>query len=284
MRTRQPYLINPHKTANPFELVSVAPRRFVAETDERGRFKRVKSLTHKTGKAKKLSRAAGLALLSGKVTRSVRKAAKRGKLRGAAKAAFLARMAKGRKSIAKTTRKGHKLHNPIMVVNPIRRIRAMRKYSRHTRRTHRNPIGGLLKGSGAGSNIGNLVLDGAMLVAGSVGSNLAMDTLAKHVSFFAKPWVKVGGYVALSAAVYYGGSKIKKLPRKVTEMLALGAMIPAIQDGYKLVREQASGIKSLPAPAPATTGAYVPATGAYVPEVGAYVPQTGLSYGEEYTA
>jgi hypothetical protein len=249
MRHTQPYLINP-PSKNPFELIRVPSRKMVAHTDKKGRFIKVASLTKKHAhKAKRIAKSAASALF--------RKAAEPKKARSVETFKKIVKMRK----------------NPIMLVNA-RRHHSMKKY-------HKNPIAKMLSGSEV-KGAGQLALDTAMVVGGFVSGKYISDVLAEKVSFLGSPAMKIATPLVLGAGVYILGSRVKRIPSRITRMLAIGVMFPAVLESYQLVKAKI-GMGATSAVVPAT-GAYVPETGAYVPETGAYVPETGLgaSYGETY--
>ena len=293
-REKQPYLVNPPLALNPFELLRVPARKLVAHTDSKGRFTKVGDITKKRHhKAKKISRktAAGLFKKAAKLKKAevkhifkrhhkaakrVVKHAKKIVRRHTAKkvvrhtkrhltASHKRAMQRGR--LAPSTRfmydelrKRAGLINPIMLVNSKRR-KSMKR---------RNPIMKMLSGSEM-KGVGQLALDGAVIVAGVTIGKLAIDKLAAQFPTLSSPIAKLGSHAVLATLVYVAGSRVKKIPARVVNMLAIGVLLPAVTDVVDMVKARIS------APSVTAIGAYVPAQ-----KLGAYVPQHGLGLGADY--
>jgi hypothetical protein len=288
-REKQNYLVNP-PFGNPFELFSVPSRRVLAETDSKGRFKKVVSLTkHKKNKAKKIPDKAASYIMKKtqskpktEVVKKIKTIKKTLKKRGSKKfwtkpnwQTYKALLKEAGMKPTKKERALAKKHNvnPFLAVgNPIRRkIMKRRKY-------HRNPMFNLIK-EREGKEIVNLAIDGGVIVGGTIIGKFAMDKLSEKITFLQKPIGKIGGHLILGSAVYILGSKIKKIPNRITRLLALGVMLPAVVDVVDMVKDKVSGVKEIGADA----NVYLPETSAYVPETSAYVPETsGLGEEEGY--
>ena len=273
-RQKQNYLVNP-VFDNPFEIFSVPKRRVIAEIDNKGRFKRVASLTkHKKSKAKKISDSEGEKLFK-KLLEKTKKVSKKSK-----------KVSKKSKKVSrKVSRKTHKKHttmkhlkNPLLLVgNPIRR-----GHMKKIKRGHRNPMLGIIK-EREGKELVNLAIDGSVIVGGTLIGKFAMDNLSKKITLLQKPIGKIGGHLVLGSAVYILGSRIKKIPNRITRLLALGVMLPAVVDVIDMIKAKVSGVKEIDADEDVylpETSAYVPETSAYVPETSAYVPETS-EYGQD---
>jgi len=273
-RQKQNYLVNP-VFDNPFEIFSVPKRRVIAEIDNKGRFKRVASLSkHKKSKAKKISDSEGEKLFK-KLLEKTKKVSKKSK-----------KVSKKSKKVSrKVSRKTHKKHttmkhlkNPLLLVgNPIRR-----GHMKKIKRGHRNPMLGIIK-EREGKELVNLAIDGSVIVGGTLIGKFAMDNLSKKITLLQKPIGKIGGHLVLGSAVYILGSRIKKIPNRITRLLALGVMLPAVVDVIDMIKAKVSGVKEIDADEDVylpETSAYVPETSAYVPETSAYVPETS-EYGQD---
>jgi len=291
-REKQNYLVNP-PFGNPFEIFSVPSRRVLAETDEKGRFKKVVSLTkHKKHKAKKIGDKAASYIIKKaqskpktevvKKIKTIKKTLKKGSKKSGSRKVWTKSNWQTYKALLKEagmkpTKKERALAkkhyvNPLLAVgNPIRR-KLMKK-----RKYHRNPMFNLIK-EREGKELVNLAIDGGVIVGGTLIGKFAMDKLSEKITFLQKPLGKIGGHLVLGSAVYILGSKIKKIPNRITRLLALGVMLPAVVDVVDMVKEKVSGVKEIGV----DDNVYLPETSAYVPETSAYVPETsGLGEGEE---
>jgi hypothetical protein len=289
-REKQNYLVNP-PFGNPFELFSVPSRRVLAETDGKGRFKKVVSLSkHRRHKAKKISPKTASYILKKvkakaktkavKKIRTIKRAIKKHSKKVGArkvwtKANWQTYKALLKEAKMKPTRREYRLAkkhnvNPLLAIgNPIRRkVMKRRKY-------HKNPMFNLIK-ERQGKELVNLAIDGGVIVGGTIIGKFAMDKLSEKITFLQKPLGKIGGHLILGSAVYILGSKIKKIPNRITRLLALGVMLPAVVDVVDMVKDKIGGVKELGADG----NAYLPETSAYVPETSAYVPETS-QIGEE---
>jgi len=140
----------------------------------------------------------------------------------------------------------------------------------------RNSLGGFIS-KREGRALVELMIDGALVVSGVTIGKLAMSQVSERVPFLQKPLGKFLGYFTLGSAVYLIGSRMRQIPARYTNMLAIGILAPAITDIIDYAREQV-GIKKL-----AYADAYIPSEIAPESEqaLGAYVPQTlDASYGE----
>jgi hypothetical protein len=281
-REKQNYLINP-VFDNPFEVFSVPRRRVLAEIDSKGRFKRVATIRKgKKSKAKKISDSEAKKLLA-KILKSKKSHKKITK-----------------KSHKKITKKSHKKHtrkstkiypsmithyvshkNPLLLVGNPKRRGVMKRI----KKGHKNPMFNLIK-EREGKELINLAIDGSVIVGGTLIGKFAMDNLSKKITLLQKPIGKIGGHLVLGSAVYVLGSRIKKIPNRITRLLALGIILPAVVDVIDMVKAKVSGVKEIGVDENAylpETSAYVPETSAYVPETSAYVPETSeLGEDSEY--
>jgi hypothetical protein len=295
-REKQNYLVNP-VFDNPFEVFSIPKRRVLAEIDSKGRFKKLVSLSKsKKHKAKKISDTEGKKLLKKlleKTTKVSKKTHKKHTRKHTKK--HLTKKHTKKHTHRKHMHRKHKskisyfapdftnkfpvsdLHtNPMLLIgNPKRRGNMKRiKRIKRVRRGHRNPMLGILK-ERQGKELINLAIDGSVIVGGTLIGKFAMDNLSKKITLLQKPIGKIGGHLVLGSAVYLLGSKVKKIPSRITRLLALGVMLPAVVDVIDMVKEKVSGVKEIGV----DETAYLPETSAYVPETSAYVPET--SVGEE---
>jgi hypothetical protein len=272
-REKQNYLINP-VFENPFEVFSVPKRRVIAEIDEKGRFKKVATLSKgKKGKAKKISDSEGMKLLEKVLKSKTKKSTKKSHKKLTKKST--------KKSHKKHTRKSTKIYpsmggygykNPLLLVGNPKRRGVMKR----VKRGHRNPMFNLIKEK-EGKELINLAIDGSVIVGGTLIGKFAMDKLSNKITLLQKPVGKIGGHLILGSAVYILGSKIKKIPSRITRLLALGVMLPAVVDVMDMVKAKVSGVKEIGVDENVylpETSAYVPETSAYVPETSAYVPET----------
>jgi hypothetical protein len=255
-REKQNYLINP-VFDNPFEIFTVPKRRVLAEIDSKGRFKKVISLRKgKKGKAKKISDNEAKKIL-----------AKISKVKKTTKKSIKKTTKKSKKTILK---RGHK--NPLLLVgNPIR-SGVMKKI----KKGHKNPMLNLIK-EREGKELINLAIDGGLVVGGTLIGKFTIDNLANKIKLLQKPIGKIGGHLVLGSAIYVLGSRIKKIPNRITRLLALGVMLPAVVDLVDMIKAKVGGVKEISEDNNlylTETSAYVPETSAYVPETSAYVPET----------
>ena len=249
-REKQNYLINP-VFDNPFEVFSVPKRRVLAEIDSKGRFKKVATIRKgKKSKAKKISDSEAKKLLSKvlKTKKSHKKITKKSH----------------KKHMIKTHRKHTKIYpsmithkNPLLLVGNPKRRGVMKRI----KRGHRNPMLKLLKEK-EGKELINLAIDGSVIVGGTLIGKFAMDNLSKKITLLQKPIGKIGGHLVLGSAVYVLGSRIKKIPNRITRLLALGIILPAVVDVMDMVKAKVSGVKEIGV----DENAYLPETSAYVPE------------------
>jgi len=291
-REKQPYLVNPPLALNPFEVLRVPARKLVAHTDSKGRFTKVGDITKKRHhKAKKISRKTAVRLF--KKAAKLKKAEVKHLFKRKHKAAKRVVKHATKKSAPSKTSKhaGHKisakqqramqrgrlkpstrmmydelrkaagLSNPIMLVNSKHRRKSMKR---------RNPIMKMLSGSEM-KGVGQLAIDGAVIVAGVTIGKLAIDKLAAQFPTLSSPIAKLGSHAVLATLVYVAGSRVKKIPARVVNMLALGVLLPAVTDVVDMVKAK------IGSPAVTAIGAYVPAQ-----KLGAYVPQHGLGLGADY--
>ena len=144
------------------------------------------------------------------------------------------------------------------------------------RRYHRNPIMKMLSGSEM-KGVGQLAINSALIVGGVIGSKLILDKLSAKFPALNTPYVKIGSQLALAAAVYIVGSRVKKIPARIVNMLALGMMVPAATEAYDMIKAKNTG--SVATVSYAGLGAFVPQQ-----QMGAYVPakQLGSDYGNKY--
>ncbi len=237
MRKKQPYLVNPYNPLNPYEIINVPHRVMVAETDKKGRFKRLATIKKgKRKKAKKISAKQGRKLFS---------------------------LAKRKVMKRKKTHKIHRVRkNPILTIgNPItKRRKSMRR---------KNPLTFIKQREG--KELLNLAIDGGVIVVSSTASKLLMDNISRRVKFLSKPVGKIAGHMGLGAIIYMVGSKIKKIPHHYVRLATIGAMLPAIIDVVDYVKSKVAGVKEL---GYEDVEEYLPETEAYVPETEAYVPET----------
>lgn len=147
----------------------------------------------------------------------------------------------------------------------------MRKY-------RRNPLVKMLSGSEV-KGVGQLALDGALIVAGVTIGKLSMDALTSRFAVMQKPMVRMGSSLAIATLVYVAGSRTKKVPARVVNMIALGVLLPAVTDGIDMLKGMITG-------GGVKTVAYQGDLNAYVPQqgTGVYLPQTSLGddYGSKY--
>lgn len=283
MRIKQPYLINPI-TENPYEVFTTPSRRVVAQTDNKGRFKKVVSISRKKKrKAKKISKSAFSRLVSKLKKKRVKKlhrrvirkhkTYKRHKTyrKHSAHKVHRKRLQKSfdvYKDLLKTsglrmTKKDRaykkKYHlNPLLVVNPHKRRKKMK-----SRKYRRNPF----ITSKQFGEVSTLLVDGAIIVGGIIGGKFIMDKLS-NVKMLQKPMVKIGAQIAIGSLIYILGKQTKKIPMRYVNLLALGMIAPAISDAVGLITHKSGEVSEIGNDYDENYGAYVPDTSAYVPEVG----------------
>jgi len=293
-REKQNYLVNP-VFDNPFEVFTTPRKRILAETDTHGRFRKVVSLSKskRHHKAKKITKKQASKLLAKakKITkksvikkiktikRNIKKHSKRGKSKVWTKTNWLTYKSLLKHAGMRPTKremalaKKHNV-NPLLVVgNPIRS-----KYMKRSRRGHRNPMFNLIK-ERQGKELVNLAVDGGLIVGGTLIGKFAMDKLSEKLTFLQKPIGKIGGHFVLGSVVYILGSKIKKIPNRITRLLALGVMLPAVVDVVDMVKSKMSGVHEIGVD---EGNPYLPETSAYIPETSSYVPETSELVDENY--
>jgi len=281
-RIKQPYIVNPI-TENPYEMFTIPSRKVLAKTSRAGKFEKVVSLSKRRHhKAKRISAKSFKRLLTKssakpKVAKRTHKVAKRGHKisRKKLQKSFgiykdLLKVSKMRMTKKDRAYKKHYKLNPLLVVNPRRRKSMARRKSWK----RRNPFISRVQIG----QVSNLLIDGALIVGGIMAGKFLMDNISK-VKFFQKPVMKVGGQIVLGSLVYLIGSKIKKIPLRYTNLLALGIIAPAISDAVGMFTKKGEV-------SPVSEIGYEDEVSAYVPdETSAYIPETSSGLGDgDYTA
>ncbi|MEM5806971.1 MAG: hypothetical protein QW474_01125 [Candidatus Aenigmatarchaeota archaeon] len=279
-RHKQPYIINPFRlkrnifSENPFEIFKVPERTMVAEIDEKGRFRKVKSITKKSSKskAKKITEKEFQKLITTKNPLLVVNSKKRSEIMR--KNAWIDDPAGHRKAALKgwRTRRGHRKN--AWIDDPAGHRKAALKGWRTRRGYRKNPF---ITQKQIGE-VSNLLIDGALIVAGITAGKFLMDNIVTKVKFLEKPAMKIGGQIVLGSAIYLIGSQFKKVPMRYVNLLALGIIAPAISDAVGLLTKK-SEVKPV-----AEIGYQDTEFSAYVPETSAYVPETSVLSENEYSA
>ena len=279
-RIKQPYIVNPI-TENPYEMFTIPSRKVLAKTSRAGKFEKVVSLSkRKHHKAKRISAKSFKKLLmkssaKPKVAKRTHKVKRGHKIsRKKLQKSFsvykdLLKVSKMRMSKKDKAYKKHYKLNPLLVVNSRRKSMARRKSWRR-----RNPFISKVQIG----QVSNLLIDGALIVGGIMAGKFLMDNISK-IKFFEKPVMKVGGQIVLGSLVYLIGSKIKKIPLRYTNLLALGIIAPAISDAVGMFTKKGEVN-------PVSEIGYEDEVSAYLPdETSAYIPETSSGLGDgDYTA
>lgn len=179
--------------------------------------------------------------------------------------------------------------SPLMLVNKKRRKSAKRQKSmvmmntprrtrRAVRRFRRNPMQ-MPKLEG----ISQLVMTGALVVAGAAGGGFLIGTLSKNFPTLQKPMVKIGAYIGAGALAYYLLKQTKMVKGETAAMIAAGIMVPALMDVRAMIMPR------LGTSVPQQVSYEGRELSAFVPNgnagMGAYVPNESLSaggYGDSY--
>ena len=168
-------------------------------------------------------------------------------------------------------RKAARRSKSVAIMNAPRR-RSVRKASRRFRR---NPMRMPKMG-----DIGQLVMTGALVVAGATGGGLLIGTLSKNFPILQKPMVKIGAYVGAGALAYYLLKQTKMVKGETAAMIAAGIMVPALMDIRTMV------LPRLGTSVPQQVSYEGRELSAYVPNgMEAFVPNESLSaggYGDTY--
>lgn len=188
------------------------------------------------------------------------------KLHGAAKAAFLARLAKGRAAAARKRggkamkgltkrilsarrRVAKKAVSKIVHRKTHRKSRSIKMAKRrksHSRKSHRNPFSPAgIMGTAKGLFSADLLIDGGLVAVGMIASKYAVDFASGKVAFLATPYGRIGSRVVLGMGALASGKYIGK---RYAEPIALGFIAPAILDVVEMVLPAllpAGGVKLL---------------------------------------
>ena len=135
----------------------------------------------------------------------------------------------------------------------------------------RNPIVKMLSGSEV-KGVGQLALDGALIVAGVTIGKLSVDALSSRFAIMQKPMVRMGTSLAIASLIYVAGSRTKKVPARVVNMVALGILLPAVTDAIDMIK----GSLTKTAVATVAYGGQDMSVNLPTYGVGAYVPQQGM--------
>jgi hypothetical protein len=229
-----------------------------------------------------------------KKVRKIHKAKHTRKVHALSKAAFLARMAAGRrkaalkrggkkalvkmaKRVVSHRRKAVKHAVKKLVVKSHRRIGAkiMAKRRKSRKISHKNPFKGIL-GKAKGFVSTDLLIDGALVAVGMTVSKFGLDFAAAKVPFLATPYAKLGTRLAGGFGVLYAGKWIGK---RYAEPIALGFIAPAVLDVVEMVLPNllpAGGVKMLASGYMPDVQAQVSLEQGYMPDVqsgvGDYMP------------
>ncbi len=276
---KQPYLVNPFRQSNPYEIFTVPKRIMAYEVGSDGKFIRgTKIKSERKEKSKTISKKEFGKLFKKLKVEKKKKVSK--KIKKSSKKKLVKKVKKSSKNFIRK--------NPILTINPIRRVAMKRKY-------RKNPI--IAKQQI--SEVKDIVISSAVVAGGIVIGKISSDFLASKVKFLSNPYAKIAGNIAIGSAVYLLGRNIKAIPQRYVSLLAIGMIAPSLVELLDMMKGKKAKVGEIGyvndyedttsnevgydyensatsnevGDEDTDTEAYLPETEAYVPETGAYVSE-----------